>query len=176
MTPESCPQHIQTSDAYVVVWLEFGSQLRHFRASMATSSGKRPANGAPAAKAAASANVEGKAASGSGPAAAEELISPKKPRIDIEELGGSVPRMPDLPGNHVHVSTYMLMRQVVPFVMHALPGALDGLHVEHERDLVACPPYPNHRVGKSRCASQLQGGVGHTKLRDGSRVDQHVRG
>ena len=140
MTPESCPRHVQTSDAYVVVWLEFGSQLRRFRASVATSSGKRPAHGAPAAKAAASANVEGNAASGSGPAAAEELISPKKPRIDIEELGGSVPRMPDLPGSHVHVSTYMLMRQVVPFVMHALPGALDGLGIVHEKELVACPP------------------------------------
>ena len=158
MTPESCPQHIQTSDAYVVVWLEFGSQLGQLRASMATPSGKRPAHGAPAAKATASANVEGKAASGSGPAAAEELISPKKPRLDIDELCGSVPRMPDLPGNHVHVSTYMLMRQVVPFVMHALPGALGVLDIEHEKELVACPPL---RITASEkwCASQVQGGV-----------------
>ena len=48
--------------------------------------------------------------------------------------------MPDLPGNRVHVSTYMLMCQVVPFVMHALPGALDGLDIEHEKELVAWPP------------------------------------
>ncbi len=112
------------------------------RASMATTTVERQANGLPAAKAAASANVEGKAASVSGLTAAEELISPKKPRIDIEELGGSVPRMPDLPGNHMHANTYILMRQVVSFVMHALPGALDGLDIAHEKELVACPPLP----------------------------------
>ncbi len=83
--------------------------------------------------------------------------------------------MPDLPGNRVHVSTYMLMCQVVPFVMHALPGALDGLDIEHEKELVARPPSPNHRVGKW-CASQLQGGVEPTQLHDVSRDDQHVRG
>ncbi len=175
MTPESCPQHIQTSNAYVVAWLEFGSQLRHVRASFATSSGKRTSSGAPAAKAAASANVQGIAASGSGPAAAETLISPKKPRVDIEELCGSVPRMPDLPGSHVHVSTYMLMRQVVPFVMHALPGALEDWASCMRRSWWRVPLFRSPRR-KKWCASQLQGGVEPTKLHDVSRDDQHVRG
>ena len=162
MTAGSCPQHIRTSDAYVVVWLEFASQLRHFRASMATSSGKRPAGGAPAAKAAASANVEGDAASGSEIAAAELLVSPKKPRLAIDELCGSVPCMPDLPGNHMHVNTYMLMRQAVTFVVHALPGALDGLGIEHARELVACPPLRITASGKKVCFAASRRCGAHT--------------
>ena len=69
----------------------------------------------------------------------------------------------------------MLMRQVVPFVMHALPGALDGLGIVHEKELVACPPL-SITASENRGASQLQGGVEPTKLHDVSRDDQHVRG
>ena len=173
VTHESCPQLMQTSDAYIVLWLEFVCQLRHFRAAMTKTSAKRLADDAFASKVAASLNAADKAASGSGTCAAEDLISPKKPRID--ERAESVPRMPDLPGNHVHVSTYMLMRQVVPFVMHALPGALDELGIQHETELVACPLL-QITASEKWCASQLQGGVEPRKLQDVSRDDQHVRG
>ena len=160
MTTGSCLQHIRTSDAYVVVWLEVAFHLRNLRASMATPKGKRPSSGDPAAKAAASANVGGNAASGSEIAAAESLDSTKKPRIAIEEMCGSVPCMPDLPGSHMHANTYMLMRQVVSFVMHALPGALDGLHIEHEKDSVACPPIritASEKVGVLRSFKEVWG-------------------
>ena len=113
--------------------------------------GKRPSIGDPAAKAAASANVGGNAASGSEIPAAESLVSTRKPRIAIEEMCGSVPCMPDLPGGHMHANTYMLMRQVVPFVMHGLPGALDGLGIVHEKELVACPPLPITASEKRVC-------------------------
>jgi len=111
---------------YRVAWFELGWQRGELSLLLAMpSTRKRTADESPVAS-----------ARGSG----TPLVSPKKPRSDAPDI--ALPEMPDLPDNRVHVSTYTLMRQVVPFVLHAFPAALDGMGIKHEKEMVACPPLP----------------------------------
>ena len=73
-------------------------------------------------------------------AKSEAAVSAKKPRVDATPADAAPLRMPELPEKYVHQSTYKIMREVVPYVMHALPAALDVMGVTRAPELVACPP------------------------------------
>lgn len=71
-------------------------------------------------------------------ATAGAAVPAKKPRV--APAGEVACRMPELPENYVHQSTYAIMRDVVPYVAEALPKALDDMGLAREQELVACPP------------------------------------